>query len=109
MDSSIIMWLIGSMLIVLGISNMRGNISSLHSYHRKRVSEADRRPFGKLVGVGTIIIGGAMMLTGVCFFAAEKLSLGVLEAVGTGVLIASIIIGLGISFYAMFKYNKGIF
>lgn len=49
-------FIVGVVCIVLGISNMRGNISSLHSYHRKRVSEEDRVPLGKKVGLGTILV-----------------------------------------------------
>ena len=56
-------FIVGVVCIILGISNMRGNISSLHEYHRHRVCEADRIPFGKQVGLGTIIIG-----CGVCLF-----------------------------------------
>ena len=57
MAGNIVTFLVGVVCIVLGISNMRGNISSLHSYHRSRVSEEDRIPFGKQVGLGTIIVG----------------------------------------------------
>ena len=53
----IVTFLIGVVCIVLGIANRKGNISSLHSYHRNRVLEEDRIPFGKKVGLGTIIIG----------------------------------------------------
>ena len=38
---------LGIVCIVIGIFNARGDISTLHSYHRKRVSEEDRIPFGK--------------------------------------------------------------
>jgi hypothetical protein len=57
MPAFVVTALVGIVCIVLGISNMKGNISSLHSYHRSRVSEEDRIPFGKKVGLGTIIIG----------------------------------------------------
>ena len=51
MAGNVVAFLVGVVCIVLGISNMRGNISSLHSYHRHRVSEEDRIPFGKQVGL----------------------------------------------------------
>ena len=57
MAGNIVAFLVGVVCIVLGISNMRGNISTLHSYHRHRVSEEDRIPFGKQVGLGTMGIG----------------------------------------------------
>ena len=62
MEGYIISFLVGVVCVVLGVSNMRGNISSLHSYHRHRVSEEDRIPFGKKVGLGIIICGCAIML-----------------------------------------------
>ena len=54
--------LVGIVCIVLGVSNCKGNISSLHSYHGQRVSEEDRIPFGKKVGLGTSIIGVAVIV-----------------------------------------------
>ena len=45
-EQLIVCMLLGAVLIVFGVLNMRGNLSMLHSYHRKRVSEADRLPFG---------------------------------------------------------------
>ena len=49
--------IVGVILIVIGITNYRGNISSIHSYHRHRVKDEDVKPFGRLMGSGTIIIG----------------------------------------------------
>ena len=62
MSGFVVSFLVGIVCIVLGISNMRGNISSLHSYHTHRVSEEDRIPFGKMVGLGTIIVGAGIMI-----------------------------------------------
>ena len=62
MPAFIVSALVGIVCIVLGVSNMKGNISSLHSYHRNRVSEEDRIPFGKKVGLGTIIIGVGIIM-----------------------------------------------
>ena len=102
--------ILGIILIIMGILNTRGNISSLHSYHRKRVSEEDILPFGKLVGIGNIIIGIAVMIYGGIIYAKElTTNNSVLDAVANVILIVGLVIGLGISFYAMKKYNKGIF
>ncbi|MBR5501332.1 MAG: hypothetical protein IKV74_07385 [Clostridia bacterium] len=65
MIASITTLLVGIICIILGISNMRGNISSLHSYHRHRVSEEDVLPFGKKVGQGTIILGAGVIVFGI--------------------------------------------
>ena len=101
--------ILGIILIIMGILNTRGNISSLHSYHRKRVSEEDILPFGKLVGIGNIIIGIAVMIYGGIIYVKQLTVNPDLDIVANVVLIAGLVIGLGISFYAMKKYNKGIF
>ena len=108
MDGAVLV-MVGMVLIILGINNTKGNISSLHSYHRKRVREEDRIPFGKLVGTGTILIGIATILYGALSFLAQMLSQEILAGVGEMILIAGLVVGLGISFYGMIKYNKGIF
>lgn len=100
---------LGIFIMILGIIHMTGNVSSLHWYHRQRVTEENRKPFGKLVGLGTLLVGLSIMLFGVLHFIAEKANMPALVVVGTVELIVGILLGLGISFYAMFKYNKGIF
>ena len=92
-----------------GVSNMRGNISSLHSYHRHRVSEEDRIPFGKQVGLGTIIIGVGIMVFRVLSSVTLYTENDIFILIGTAFLIIGIIFGLVISFRAMIKYNKGVF
>ena len=100
---------LGLLVSILGIINMTGNISSLHWYHRQRVTEENRKPFGKLVGLGTLIIGLAMIVFGILFLIFEQTQLGALVIIGTVELIAGIIVGIIVSFYAMKKYNGGIF
>ena len=109
MAGNIVTFLVGIICIVLGISNMKGNISSLHAYHRNRVSEEDRIPFGKQVGLGTIIIGIGIIVFGVLVAVAVYTENDIFTLVGTAVLIVGIVVGLVISFKAMIKYNKGIF
>ena len=109
MAGNIVTFLVGVVCIVLGISNMRGNISSLHSYHRSRVSEEDRIPFGKQVGLGTIIVGIGIIVFSVLSSVTLYTENDIFILVGTAVLIIGIILGLVISFHAMIKYNKGIF
>ncbi len=100
---------VGIVCIILGISNMRGNISTLHSYHRSRVSEEDRIPFGKRVGLGTIIIGAAVMAYSALLAAALYMENEMFTLIGTGVMLVGLVVGLVIAFAAMKKYNKGIF
>ena len=109
MSGNIVAFLVGIVCIFLGISNMRGNISTIHSYHRHRVSEEDRIPFGKQVGWGTIIIGIGISIFSVLSAVTLYTENNIFMLIGTVVLIVGIIVGLIMSFKAMIKYNKGIF
>lgn len=109
MDGFIVAFLIGVLCIILGISNMQGNISSLHSYHRHRVSEADRIPFGMQVGLGTIVIGIGIIIFSVLSAITLYIKSDLLVLIGTALLIISLIVGMIISLRAMKRYNGGIF
>ena len=109
MSGNIVAFLVGVVCIFIGISNMRGNISTLHSYHRHRVSEDDRIPFGKQVGWGTVIVGIGISIFSVLSTVTLYTENNIFILIGTVVLIVGIIIGLIMSFKAMIKYNKGIF
>ena len=100
---------LGILISILGIINMTGNISSLHWYHRQRVTGETRKTFGKLVGLGTLIIGLAMIVFGILFLVFEQTQVEALVIIGVVELIASILVGMIISFSAMKKYNGGIF
>lgn len=109
MESFLLTAALGVIVIVLGVLNRKGNVSTLHRYHRKRVSAEDRLPFGRKVGSGTVIVGGALVLSAGLRFAAEKTDLPVMQTVGTVVLVIGFVVGFAIIVYAMIKYNKGIF
>ena len=100
---------VGLLISVLGIINMTGNISSIHLYHRQRVRDEDKKAFGTLVGLGTLIVGIAVKLYGIVVFAIDATAYPTLLAISTVVLFVAIAIGIIISFYAMKKYNSGIF
>ena len=101
--------IIGIVIIILGVMNMKGNISTLHRYHHQRVSEEDKIPFGKRVGLGTIIVGCSIICKACLQFAAEKKSNPILDTVGTVAMIAGFLLGFALIIYAMIKYNKGLF
>lgn len=109
MECFITTTIVGIILCVLGCVNMTGNISSLHWYHRQRVAEEDRKPFGKLVGLGTLIIGIALVISGILFWISEVTATELWLIVGCVITVVGIVVGLVLSFYAMVKYNKGIF
>ena len=99
----------GVLVSIVGVLNMKGNVSSLHWYHRRRVTEENRKPFGMLIGLGTVIIGASLVLLGAALFAFERTQRKVFLIVGISEMIFAITVGLTLSFYAMIKYNKGIF
>ena len=101
--------IIGVLVTMLGFSNMKGNISSVHRYHRKRISEENILPFGKTIGLGTVICGASLIASGCLTFAAEKTRLVIFATAGEVVLVGGVVIGLAISLYAIIKYNKGLF
>ena len=102
-------FLVGVICISLGISNMKGNISSLHSYHRSRVSEEDRIPFGRQVGLGTILIGCAIIVFSALVAVTDLTDNETFTLIGAAILLAGLAVGLIISLRAMIKYNHGIF
>ena len=101
MTEAIIQVAIGVFLIVVGILNTKGNISMLHSYHRKRVKEEDVLPFGKKIGAGSILMGLTIIVAGITDF----LSLNIANII----LVIGFIPAIIVIVYAMMKYNKGIF
>ena len=106
---NIVTAIVGIACIIIGILNRKGNLSMLHAYHRKRVSEEDKLPFGKLVGLGMIIVGIALIFFGGLSFVESILQKSVYSIIGIISLIVGLAVGLGIIFYAIKKYNKGIF
>ena len=101
--------ILGIIISILGISNMKGNISSLHWYHRQRVSPDDVMPFGKRVGLGTLIIGIAIIVFGLFSLITYLTEIEVYTIIGAALLTPAVIVGLGLSLYAIIKYNKGLF
>ena len=101
--------ILGVICIFLGLKNRKGNLSTLHAYHRKRVKEEDVIPFGKQVGLGNIICGVGLILHGGLTALWQSLQLPWLFTLRAVALIGGLAIGLAISFHAMIKYNKGIF
>ena len=101
--------IIGIFISILGISNMKGNISSIHRYHRKRITDENRLPFGRMIGLGTIICGVSIVIFGCLSFAAVKTQFDLFTIIGTVIVVVGLVIGLALSLYAMIKYNKGIF
>ena len=109
MVEGIVSFIVGVICIAIGISNRKGNISMLHSYHRKRVSEGDILPFGKKIGLGTIILGSGLCIMGVFSILSVLVGKSVFMVIGTAIMACGFILGLVFIVWALMKYNKGIF
>lgn len=109
MVSGIVTFIVGIVVIVIGMKNRNGNISMLHSYHIKNVKEEDKLPFGKLIGLGMYIVGVTLIIGGIILLIEEYSYNEVLSTVSMVIYIVGFTIGFIIMFYALKKYNKGIF
>ncbi len=109
MNDLLIMEALGVFLLVIGILNTKGNIASIHRYHRHRVSEEDVLPFGRLMGAGTICAAIGIMIFGATQYLRDKIDATLLASFGVVILVVGLVACLVLSLYAMFKYNKGIF
>ena len=61
------------------------------------------------MGIGTIICGVGCVLFGFFVGLTELLNQNIFIIIGSVLVVVCMVVGLGISFYAMFKYSKGIF
>ena len=93
---------IGTLLTVLGIFNMKGNIASIHWYNRRKVTKENQKPYCMCMGLGTLIIGVSLIAAGIIqVFAGVE--------VGSILIAVGVVIGLVLMLYAQFKYNRGLF
>ena len=101
MEHLLLLLVLGIFLSVLGIVNIRGNISTIHSYNRRKVKEEDVPKYGRAVGTGTLINGAALALAYfITLWNEEMVDLIVLPA---------LVVGLAFILYGQIKYNHGIF
>ena len=99
--SNIAMLILGIFISVLGVVNILGNVSTIHSYNRRRVREEDIPRYGRVMGTGTLIMGAALMASYILSLWREDLVVWV--------IIPAFIVGLGLMLYGQFKYNGGLF
>lgn len=98
---NILLLILGVFLSVLGVVNIKGNISTIHSYNRRKVKEEDIPKYGKAVGTGTVVIGASLILAYLVTFWNE--------AAIDYIVIPAMVIGLAFILYGQIKYNHGIF
>lgn len=99
---NIIMLIMGIFIVAIGCVNIKGNISTIHLYNRRKVKEEDIPKYGKAMGIGTVIIGASLVVS---FFVLTFWS----EKIAAFIILPAVVVGLGFILYAQFKYNKGIF
>ena len=99
--NNIVLLILGVFISVIGIVNIMGNISTIHSYNRRKVKEEDIPKYGRAVGTGTLIIGVSLIAAFATTFWNEKIM--------AFIVVPSLVVGLVFILYAQFKYNKRIF
>ena len=92
---------LGIVLSVIGVRNIRGDISTIHSYNRRKVRQEDVPAYGRAVGTGTLILGAALILSGIAAFWREELV--------AFIVLPALAIGLVFILYGQIRYNRGIF
>ncbi len=102
MDNFISLTILGLIFCVIGFANIKGDISTIHWYNRRKITEDNRHQYGKCVGIGMIIIGVTIIISALLDIIFTEISLEALNLLG-------VIVGLGFVIYGQIKYNKGIF
>lgn len=99
---NVMLLVIGIVATVIGVVNIRGNISTIHSYNRRNVREEDVPLYGKAVGTGTLLIGAALILAYLVTFWKEG-------RLAPYIAIPVLVLGFACILYGQIKYNHGIF
>lgn len=93
---------LGTLLTILGVFNMKGNIASIHWYNRRKVTKENQKAYSLVMGLGTLIIGVCLIIAGIAqaFISIES---------GAVIMVIGILIGFALMLYGQIKYNKGLF
>lgn len=97
---SIIVGLVGIVFVVLGyLIWKKEKISLLHGYHYDKVSEADKKAFCSLSGIGVLLIGVGLLITAIIIGITDSSWSFISFAIG-------FLVGLIMLIYAGIKYNR---
>ena len=109
MIEGIVIIVISLIVFLIGCSNSKGNISSLHSYHTKRIEEENKIIFGKKVGRGMRIVSLGLIFYGATFILEEVYNnIQIITYCNyAGIIFGAL--GLIVCLSAIIKYNKGLF
>ncbi len=92
---------LGILISIMGIVNCTGNISTIHSYNRRNVKEEDIPHYGKAIGIGSLIIGLALIVAYIL-----KLTTNLPTE---PIILPAFIVAILVMLYGQIKYNKGLF
>ena len=93
---------LGTIMVILGVFNMCGNIASIHWYNRRKVTRENQKAYCFLVGLGTLIVGASLIVAGIVQALVDI-------ALSATVMVGGILVGLVLIVYAQIKYNRGLF
>ena len=102
MEKNIVEIVLGLFTIAIGLANIKGNISLIHWYNRRKVTEEDAPKYGLVVGTGIVIMGAGLVVS---FFVMTFWS----EYIADIITLVTCIGGFIVALFGQFKYNKGIF
>ena len=98
---AIIEFIVGAICIVMGVLLWKKQkVSILHDYHYKYVKETDIPAYTRQMGIGLIIIGAGIIITGLLNLACSSL--------WWISLLAGFVVGLVVMFLAQKKYNSSV-
>lgn len=109
MYGGILSIVVGVVVIIIGILNSIGKIKMLHSYHTRNVAEEDKVPFGKRVGLGMFFVGVGLILMGGALILADLQQNEIIFSIGEGLFAIAFGVGICIIILALKKYNGGVF
>jgi hypothetical protein len=93
---------LGIFVFIFGILNLQGYVTFIH---KQWIEEKTKKIYSRLMGIGCLLIGGALMMFAGCSLLAQNEQL---YLVGSLVVVILIVVGLGLCLYAMIRYNKSI-
>jgi len=99
----ILMLIIGLLFCFLGWRIWKKQqITLIHDYHYKKVSESDKKPYTEKMGKACMIMGIGMILTGIIDFISKT-------SYGWVFFAVFFVIGFRMMLVAQKKYNGGLF
>lgn len=91
----------GILISVVGIINLRGNVSTIRYRHRRKVREEDLPKYARAIGTGNLITGVALILSSF----PELWD----ESTKSSILLLAVSIDFGFVLYGQLKYNHRFF